>query len=197
MTPILRSLALLTALLAAACDDKKETAAPPPPATLTAQAVGYYCSMNLTEHPGPKGQIILRGREDKPFWFSSARDVVAFTLLDVGAPSIRAIYVSDMAKAPSWEAPGAGNWVEARRAHFVIGSRQRGGMGGEEVVPFSERTAAVRFAAEHGGRVVAFSEIPADWVLGDAGAAPGAEPEGAAPPANSPPNPPPPARHVH
>ena len=79
---------------------------------------------------------------------------------------IRAIYVSDMAKAPNWDKPGANNWVDAKQASFVIGSRMKGGMGGDEAVPFSDRSAAEKFAAENGGRVVAFAEVPKDYVLG-------------------------------
>ena len=79
---------------------------------------------------------------------------------------IRAIYVSDMARAPSWEQPGANNWVDAKQALFVIGSRVKGGMGADEAVPFSNREAADKFAAENGGRVMRFAEVPRDYVLG-------------------------------
>jgi copper chaperone NosL len=154
--------ALLTGLLSG-CDDKQ--VAKPPPHTLTADAVGKYCGMMLLEHAGPKGQIILASAS-APVWFSSARDAIAFTLLPEEAKDIRAIYVSDMAKAPDWANPGVSNWVEARSAVFVIGSSMRGGMGGEETVPFSDPAAAERFAAEYGGRAVAFADVPPDYVLG-------------------------------
>ena len=49
----------------------------PGPFALTDEAIGRYCGMNVQEHPGPKGQIIL-GRIPEPIWFSSARDAVAF-----------------------------------------------------------------------------------------------------------------------
>ena len=78
----------------------------PPPVALNSDAMGVFCGMNLLEHPGPKGQIITRGRID-PFWFTSVRDTVAFTLMPDQPRDIRAIYVSDMARAPSWEDPGA------------------------------------------------------------------------------------------
>ncbi len=130
------------------------------------------CGMALVEHPGPKGQILLRG-DAKPVWFSSARDAIAFTLLGEESKAIRGIYVSDMAKAPSWEDPGGTNWVEARQAWFVLGSDRRGGMGAEEAVPFSDQAAAERFAAAHGGRVLRLAEVPRDWVLGEGGAPPG------------------------
>jgi copper chaperone NosL len=176
------TLALLAALLAGCGEEGGTATAPPPPVALTREAVGHYCGMALAEHPGPKGQILLRG-DSRPVWFSSARDTIAFTGLAEEARTIRAIYVSDMARAESWDQPGADNWVEARRAHFVLGSTRRGGMGAEEAIPFSDRAAAERFAAEHGGQVLAFAEIPRDWALGggdDGAPAEPAEPQAAA-----------------
>lgn len=158
------------ALLLPGCDKEEDAVQVPPPMTLTREAAGHFCGMGLVEHPGPKGQILLRG-DDRPVWFTSARDTAAFTLLDEESKAIRAIYVSDMGKAPSWEEPGAANWVEARQAWFVLGSDRRGGMGAEEAVPFSDRAAADRFAADHGGRVLRLAELPRDWVLGDIGGA--------------------------
>ena len=70
--------------------------------------------MNLLEHKGPKGQIILASQAE-PIWFSSARDAFSFTMLAEEPKDILAVYVSDMAKAPSWDKPGANNWVDAHR----------------------------------------------------------------------------------
>jgi copper chaperone NosL len=155
---------LLAALALAGCNDKK-AADVPPPHELTASAIGNYCGMNVLEHPGPKGQIILASRIE-PVWFSSARDAFSFTMLPEEPKDIRAIYVSDMARAPSWEQPGANNWVDAKQALFVVGSRVKGGMGADEAVPFSNREAADKFAAENGGQVMRFAEVPRDYVLG-------------------------------
>jgi len=153
--------ALLAGLALAACREEAETAAAH---ALTDDAIGRYCGMMLTEHEGPKGQILLEG-SDEPVWFSSARDTVAFTFLPEEPKDIAAIYVSDMGKAPSWAAPGADNWTDARTASFVIGSSAEGGMGGAEAVPFADPAAAAAFAAAHGGEVVAFDAIPPDYVL--------------------------------
>lgn len=155
-------------LFLAGCNDQKTAEAPPPPFEMTATAIGHYCGMNVLEHTGPKGQIILASRKE-PVWFSSARDAISFTMLPEEPKDIRAIYVSDMAKAPNWDNPGTTNWVDAKQASFVIGSKKQGGMGGDEAVPFSNRSAAEKFAAEYGGRVVAFSEVPKDYVLGATG----------------------------
>ena len=163
-----RLLALAAVCLTlAACDRDQPPAMAPAPHELTADAIGRYCGMNVLEHTGPKVQIILKSRID-PIWFSSARDTIAFTMLPEEPKDIQAIYVSDMAKAPNWESPGATNWVDAKKAWFVIGSKVRGGMGAEEAVPFSDREAADRFMRENGGRVVAFSAIPPDYILGGA-----------------------------
>jgi len=162
---------LLAGLGLTGCSEK--AAQIPAPRQMTAEAIGHFCGMNLFEHPGPKGQIFAASLIE-PVWFSSARDAIAFTMLPDEPKDIEAIYVSDMAKAPSWEKPGVDNWIEARKAMFVIGSRIKGGMGGVEAVPFSDRGAAERFVAENGGQVVAFADIPRYYVLGsnDTGAPP-------------------------
>jgi len=156
--------AFASAIALAGCNDQQTAGAPPPPQELTADAIGHYCGMNVLEHTGPKGQIILASRKE-PVWFSSARDAISFTMLPEEPKDVRAIYVSDMAKAPNWEKPGTTNWVDARKAFFVIGSRMKGGMGADEAVPFSAREAAETFASENGGRVLAFAEVPEDYVL--------------------------------
>jgi copper chaperone NosL len=163
----MRRLALAVALVACAlvgCD-QKEAALPPPPLAMTKDVIGHYCGMNLLEHPGPKGQIIVKSLID-PVWFSSARDAIAFTMLPDEPKDIQAIYVSDMGKALSWDKPGADNWVDARKALFVIGSSVKGGMGSEEAVPFSDRATAEMFVSENGGRIVSFAEVPRAYVLG-------------------------------
>ncbi|WP_441931952.1 nitrous oxide reductase accessory protein NosL [Mesorhizobium sp. 2RAF21] len=149
-------------LLLGAC--QREAEAPPPPFAMTEEAMGRYCGMNILEHAGPKGQIIL-ATYDEPIWFSSARDAIAFTMLPEEPKDIRAIYVSDMARAPSWNKPGADNWVDARQAFFVIDSDAKSGMGTAEAVPFSTEAAAVAFAKGHGGTTVRFDAVPRGYIL--------------------------------
>lgn len=166
MRPLL-TVAMLAGLLMllpilGAC--QREAEPTPAPFAMTEDAMGRYCGMNILEHSGPKGQIIL-AKYDEPIWFSSARDTIAFTMLPEEPKDIRAIYVSDMAKAPNWDQPGADNWVDARQAFFVIGSNAKGGMGTTEAVPFSSEEAATAFAGQHGGKVVRFDAVPRDYIL--------------------------------
>jgi copper chaperone NosL len=166
----LASLGALLALalpLLAACGEEKPAALPPPQEP-DASAVAEFCGMPVLEHAGPKGQIFLASRTS-PLWFSSVRDAIAFTLLPEEPKDILAIYVNDMGPG-SWQVPKSGAWIEARAAWYVIESREAGGMTGAEAVPFRGREAAARFAADHGGRVVAFDGIPSAYILESASA---------------------------
>ena len=74
----------------------------------------------LVEHPGPKGQAILKGR-DEPVWFSSARDAIAFTRLpdepkDIAASCLRQ---PDGVRGRA-ELPGAGDVAEGVAAAQVL-----------------------------------------------------------------------------
>ncbi|PKP82584.1 MAG: copper resistance protein CopZ [Alphaproteobacteria bacterium HGW-Alphaproteobacteria-2] len=162
MTRPLALVALAALILLVGC--KEDVAQAPEPVTLTAEATGHFCQMNLLEHPGPKAQVHLAGLPD-PLFFSQVRDAVAYQRMPEQSHAIAAIYVSDMAAAPSWENPGAANWIAAQDAHFVVGSRTQGGMGAPELIPFSDRAAADAWAAEHGGQVLALGEIPDTEVL--------------------------------
>ncbi|RBP83325.1 copper chaperone NosL [Rhodobacter sp. 140A] len=169
MKPLL--IAALVALSLSAC---KEDTATLPPETMTAEAVGRYCGMNLMEHAGPKGQVVL-SRELGAYWFSSARDTIAFTMMPDEVKDYGGIYVSDMDHAASWDDPGADNWIDARKAVYVVGSRKEAGMGGAEVVPFGTRAGAEAFAAQNGGTVQTFTELTADEILGAPADAPATE----------------------
>jgi copper chaperone NosL len=141
---------------------KDEQESPPPPKAITGDAIAEFCNMALSEHSGPKGQIFVQKRP-QPYWFASVRDTFAFVMLPEEPKDITAIYVSDMAKSKNWSQPEV--WTDARKAVFVIGSRKRGGMGEDEAVPFSDKAAAQAFAAENGGRIVNFDEMPKDYIL--------------------------------
>ena len=155
--------ALLALLLLTACND--EVAVVPDPVPLSDTALSHFCQMWIADHGGPKAQIHLEGFAE-PIFFAQVRDALAYLRSPEREAPITAVYVSDMAEAPSWEEPGADNWVDAGAAAFVVGADVVGGMGAPEVAPFSDTAAAEAFAARHGGSVMALDEIPMEAVLG-------------------------------
>ena len=164
-----KSLALIMFTLVTACGPD-EVIPPPIAQEITRDHIGYYCGMIVADHLGPKGQIHLAGRE-QAIWFTSVRDTITFTLLPEEPRNIRAIYVNDMGRA-DWNFPEAGTWIDAKTAWYVIASTKVGGMGAPEAVPFAEQAQADAFAAQHGGEVVGFSDIPAEYITAPVNTAP-------------------------
>lgn len=121
--------------------------------------------MRIADHGGPKAQIHLEGLPDSIF-FAQVRDAVAHAKMQERTVQIAAFYVSDMASAPSWEDPGADNWIGAEAANFVVGADVTGGMGAPEIVPFATEDAALRFVSKSGGRVALLNDIPSEAILG-------------------------------
>ena len=153
-----RILCLCLTLLVSACQE--EEAKLPPPMAMTAQAVGYFCQMNVLEHGGPKGQIALDGYPGGAIFVSQISDTVAYLRMPEQNYKVLATYVTDMGTAP-WDEPGKAQWILIEKAVFVVGSDQMGGMGQPEYVPFSDPQKAAAFAEAHGGKVVSLVDIPA------------------------------------
>lgn len=157
-------LALLAALTLAACQED-EAAAPPLPVEMTADALSFFCQMNIADHGGPKAQIHLEGYPT-PIFFAQVRDMVAYLKAPERDARILAVYVSDMSVAPSWEQPGTANWIAADGAQFVVGAPVKGGMGAPEIVPFGTADGAADFVSRYGGQVLPMSQIPDEAALG-------------------------------
>ncbi|MDR3374067.1 MAG: nitrous oxide reductase accessory protein NosL [Ancalomicrobiaceae bacterium] len=149
--------------LLAACKDKDLTALPQPQEP-GKDTVAQICGMMLSEHAGPKAQIFLRDMPD-PYWFSSVRDAVAYSILPEMPKAIVAFYVNDMGRVRNWDQPEPGAWIDAKRAAFVIASARKSGMETDEAIPFGDEAAARQFVAVNGGRIVRLADIPADYVL--------------------------------
>ena len=161
-----RAIFLSAALILSAC--RPDVAAVPDPVPMTAEAVGHFCQMNLLEHEGPKAQVHLKSVMH-PLFFSQVRDAIAYQRMPEQSDEIIGIYVNDMgAPGASWAAPGADNWILAGDAVYVTGSRQRGGMGAPELVPFSDPDKARAYIAQYGGQLRELSQILDSEVLGTA-----------------------------
>lgn len=152
----MNKLFILFALFLSACD--KEPAINIPDAKpLTRDATGYYCLMTVVNHAGPKGQIILDS--SKVLWFTSVRDTIAFTRSPEEPKNISVIYVNDMANV-EWNNPGLNNWINAKKAWYVIGSNKKGGMGEQEIIPFSTKAEAKHFVDKNSGAIHNWDSIP-------------------------------------
>ncbi|MBC7155193.1 MAG: nitrous oxide reductase accessory protein NosL [Rhodobacteraceae bacterium] len=167
----MRRFAFVTLTLLALGGCREDKAELPAPVLMSAAATGYFCQMIVVDHPGPKAQIHLEG-PPAPIFFSQVRDAVAYQRLPEQAYPIKVIYVTDMGAAPSWQDIGAGNWINAKAAQYVVGSDATGGMGTAELVPFADPAAAAAFVAVHGGRVVGFDQITDADVLAPVDLAP-------------------------
>ncbi len=161
----LNAMVLAAVLLAGCGSEGGPASAPPAPRVITAEAVGHYCSMNLFEHQGPKGQIHVNGASE-PVWFSTIQQVFAYTLLPEEPKGLSAIYVNDMGAVSDWSQKGANDiWIDGYKAFYVIESQFVGGMGGEDALPFADETKAKAFTNAYGGRVVTFETMPETYIL--------------------------------
>lgn len=163
MTNKLRLILMAVLLSVSACTE--EVAQNIAPQDMTAETLGHYCQMNLLEHPGPKAQVHMKNMP-APLFFSQVRDAIAYARAPEQIAPILAIYVNDMgAGGATWEQPGDGNWIDAGKAFFVVGSVRAGGMGAPETVPFASRADAEAFVKTEGGTVLELSAITDDMVL--------------------------------
>ncbi|MGI9505362.1 MAG: nitrous oxide reductase accessory protein NosL [Geminicoccaceae bacterium] len=161
-------------LMLTACDSDQVVMPPPPPLELTSDAAGFYCSMTVIEHPGPKAQIFVADAA-APLWFPSVRDMFAYTMLPEENQDIRAIYVSDTGATDDYANVAEGAWLEAQNALYVLGSEIDGGMGLPEAIPFADHDQAAAFAREYGGEVVSFDDVSPDFVFAEIEADPAAD----------------------
>ncbi len=150
-------------LLIGACEQNSINEKPKPN-ILTDDAIGHSDKMIVVNHKGPKAQIFLKGIKE-PLWFSSVRDAIAYIKSDEKTSPIIVAYVNDVGKAESWENMGKNNWIDVEDAFFVVGSDAIGGMGAPELVPFSNKEAALDFIKERGGEILLINDIDAEMVL--------------------------------
>lgn len=130
---------------------------------------GTSCALDgmlLADYPGPKAQIHYSGTP-QPDWFCDTLEMFSVYLNPEQARRVTALFVQDMGKA-DWDKP-VGNWIDARQAFYVFGSKRLGSMG-PTAASFSSEADAQAFAAQHGGKVVKFGEVTPDMAVLDGGA---------------------------
>ena len=146
---LLGGLVLLSVLVA--CNRELRQAVAREPGSDTACVLD---GMLLTEFPGPKGQVHYA--EGEPDFFCDLIELFTALLVPEQKRLIAAVFVQDMGKT-DWVHP-VGNWIDARTAFYVTGSRKRGSMG-PTFASFSSRQDAEKFQKEEGGNVLPFGQI--------------------------------------
>ena len=162
---LLHTAALLLATgLLTACDKHDHASAGP--AEITKETACALDGMYLADYPGPKAQILYEGAS-APEFFCDTMEMFSLYLKPEQARKVAGIHVQDLDKTP-WDAP-KGNWIDARTAFYVVGSKKRGAMG-PTIPSFGTREGAEKFAQAEGGKVYPFAEITADMARLDGGA---------------------------
>ncbi|MCK9285293.1 MAG: nitrous oxide reductase accessory protein NosL [Rhodocyclaceae bacterium] len=147
---------LVTGLLFAACS--KPVQAP------SAQEIGKDTAcildgMLLADFPGPKAQIHYeRGGPD---FFCDTKEMFSILLHPEEKKRVVAVYTQDMGRA-DWAHP-QDNWIDARTAFFVVGSKMMGSMG-PTIGSFATEATAQTFASRNGGKVLRFDQVTLDMV---------------------------------
>lgn len=154
-------LAAALALTLAACSEAPKSVAP------LEIGAGDSCSLDgmiLADYPGPKAQIHYE--QGDPEWFCDTNEMLATLLRPEQSRRVVAVYTQDMAKA-KWEKP-ENNWIDARQAFYVEGSKRHGSMG-PTLASFATEADAQAFAQAEGGKVLRFAQITAETVALDGG----------------------------
>jgi copper chaperone NosL len=137
---------------------------PVQPREMTRSAACSLDGMILADYPGPKGQIHYD--QGEPDFFCDTMELMSIYLQPEQRKRVVAIFTQDMGKA-DWNNP-QGNWIDARQAWFVYGSRMKGSMG-PTLATFARAEDAQAFARQFGGRVLRFEQITLDMVRLDGG----------------------------
>ncbi|WP_414691127.1 nitrous oxide reductase accessory protein NosL [Noviherbaspirillum sp.] len=128
------------------------------------------CSLDgmiLKDYAGPKAQIHYT--EGQPDFFCDLMELFGVVLTPEQKRAVAAIYVQDMGKT-DWDHP-QGNWIDAKTAVYVVGSKKHGSMG-PTFGSFSNEQDATAFAQKEGGKVLRFEQITTDMVsMGSSSAA--------------------------
>jgi copper chaperone NosL len=141
----------ILALLLAACSRTIEPIVALEPGGDTACALD---GMLLKDFPGPKAQIVYA--EGKPDFFCDLMDLFSTVLVPEQKRRVAAMFVQDMGKT-GWEHP-QGNWIDAKTAIYVAGSKKLGSMG-TTFGSFANMQDAQAFMKTEGGKIVRFDQI--------------------------------------
>jgi len=147
---------LATLVLLAACSKEVAKAVPAEPNQGTACALD---GMILKDYPGPKAQMHFA--EGAPEFFCDIIELFGMLLAPEQKRPVAGVFVQDMGKA-DWAQPN-GNWIDAKAAYYVVGSKKQGSMGAT-FGTFASLPEAEAFVKKEGGTIHRFEQITLDMV---------------------------------
>lgn len=115
--------------------------------------------MILKDYPGPKAQIHYA--QGSPEFFCDLMELFMMVLEPEQKRPLTAVFVQDMGKA-AWEHP-EGNWIDAKSAFYVAGSKKLGSMG-PTFGAFASMQDAEAFVQKEGGKILRFEQITKDML---------------------------------
>ena len=114
------------------------------------------CNMYPARYPQLQAQIIFKDASYHAF--DGCKDMFKFLLHIRKYDKMHSR--KDVAKA--WVKDfNNGEWIEAEKAYYVIGSNLMGAMG-KEIVPFEDHMGAMGFHGDRGGEIVRFVDVTMD-----------------------------------
>lgn len=131
---------------------------PPPLEKIDQREKCPVCGMFVARYPSWVSQLHLAGGETH--YFDGMKDLLAYYFNPAAFggrpdPELKAIWTKDYYTL---------EWLEARRAYFVVGSTVFGPMG-HEFIPLASRAAAESFLRDHQGKeILTLAEITAERV---------------------------------
>ena len=147
---------LMLCILLAACNQATpKVVALEPTSETTCELDG----MILKDYPGPKAQIHYA--QGKPEFFCDLMELFSMLLVPEQKRLVTGVFVQDMGKT-TWEHPD-GNWIDAKSAIYVAGSKKTGSMG-PTFGSFSSMQDAEAFAKKEGGKIVRFEQMTPDML---------------------------------
>ena len=145
---------LILLVLLAACSHAVPQAVALEPTDATACSLD---GMLLKDFAGPKAQIDYA--QGKPDFFCDLLEMFSALLAPEQKRPVAATFVQDMGKT-DWDHPSA-NWIPAKTAYYVVGSKKRGSMG-PTFGSFSSMQDAEKFVKVEGGKILRFEQITPD-----------------------------------
>lgn len=139
----------------AACEGEKKKEITIEPGRISAEEECALDGMIVANYPGPKAQMVYKEDGRREF-FCETKELFHVYAEPGKEAQVAALFVQNTAKT-DWEKP-LGNWIDAKKAYYVVGASIQGSMG-PTFAPFADRESAKPFIEKYGGEIKTFDEV--------------------------------------